>query len=87
MADAASPTQDGGGGAAAADSAIADVPRFPVTNHTLLVIGTMLAALMQVLDSTIANVALPHMQSALGAQADTVTWVLTPGTRLPGARC
>ena len=77
MADAASPTQDGGGGAAAADSAIADVPRFPVTNHTLLVIGTMLAALMQVLDSTIANVALPHMQSALGAQADTVTWVLT----------
>ncbi len=76
MADAASPTQDGGGGAAA-DSAIADVPRFPVTNHTLLVIGTMLAALMQVLDSTIANVALPHMQSALGAQADTVTWVLT----------
>jgi DHA2 family multidrug resistance protein len=77
MAGAASPTQGGGGSAPAADSAIADIPRFPVANHTLLVIGTMLAALMQVLDSTIANVALPHMQSALGAQADTVTWVLT----------
>ncbi|MDB5695093.1 MAG: oxidoreductase [Sphingomonas bacterium] len=32
---------------------------------------------MQILDSTIANVALPHMQTALGATADTVTWVLT----------
>ncbi len=37
----------------------------------------MLATFMQVLDSTIANVALPHMQASLGAAADTVTWVLT----------
>ncbi|URW77126.1 DHA2 family efflux MFS transporter permease subunit [Sphingomonas donggukensis] len=37
----------------------------------------MLATIMQILDSTIANVALPHMQTALGATADTVTWVLT----------
>ena len=29
------------------------------------------------LDTTIANVAIPHMQSSLGATADTVTWVLT----------
>lgn len=36
-----------------------------------------LATFMQVLDSTIANVALPHMQASLGAAADTVTWVLT----------
>ncbi|MDD3798195.1 MAG: MDR family MFS transporter [Novosphingobium sp.] len=56
---------------------IADVPRYPVGNHPMLMIGTMMAALIQVLDSTIANVALPHMQSALGAQPDTVTWVLT----------
>lgn len=32
---------------------------------------------MQVLDSTIANVALPHMQAALSAAPDTITWVLT----------
>jgi len=32
---------------------------------------------MQILDTTIANVALPHMQTSLGATADTITWVLT----------
>lgn len=37
----------------------------------------MLATLMQVLDMTIANVALPHMQSALGANQDNLSWVLT----------
>jgi DHA2 family multidrug resistance protein len=37
----------------------------------------MLATIMQILDSTIANVALPHMQATLGATADTITWVLT----------
>lgn len=37
----------------------------------------MLATIMQILDTTIANVALPHMQTALGATADSITWVLT----------
>jgi DHA2 family multidrug resistance protein len=37
----------------------------------------MAAMVMQVLDTTIANVALPHMQTALGATSDTITWVLT----------
>ena len=37
----------------------------------------MLATIMQVLDTTIANVALPHMQGDLGAAQDTITWVLT----------
>ncbi len=37
----------------------------------------MLATLIQVLDMTIANVALPHMQSALGANQDNLSWVLT----------
>src|SRR3546814_8130071 len=35
------------------------------------------ASIMQILDTTIANVAIPHMQSALGATRETVTWVLT----------
>lgn len=47
------------------------------SNRPLLTVGVMLATIMQILDSTIANVALPHMQPALGATADTVTWVLT----------
>jgi len=42
-----------------------------------LTIVVMVGTLMQVLDSTIANVALPHMQAALGAAPDTISWVLT----------
>ncbi|WP_246218749.1 DHA2 family efflux MFS transporter permease subunit [Parasphingorhabdus halotolerans] len=49
----------------------------PVDNRLLLTIAVMLGNIMQILDSTIANVALPHMQSGLGATLDTVTWVLT----------
>ena len=37
----------------------------------------MLATIMQALDTTIANVALPHMQGALSATQDQITWVLT----------
>ena len=37
----------------------------------------MLATIMQVLDTTIANVALPCMQGSLGAAQDQITWVLT----------
>jgi DHA2 family multidrug resistance protein len=37
----------------------------------------MLATVMQVLDMTIANVALPSMQGSLGATRDQITWVLT----------
>ncbi|MFN4358133.1 MDR family MFS transporter [Sphingopyxis alaskensis] len=43
----------------------------------LLTVAVMGASIMQILDTTIANVAIPHMQSALGATSETVTWVLT----------
>jgi DHA2 family multidrug resistance protein len=39
--------------------------------------GLMLASLMNALDSTIANVALPHMEGSLSASQDQITWVLT----------
>ena len=61
----------------AGDPARADKPAVEVRNRTLLTIGVMLATIMQILDMTIANVAIPHMQSSLGATFDTVTWVLT----------
>ncbi|MDN5923391.1 MAG: DHA2 family efflux MFS transporter permease subunit [Xanthomonadales bacterium] len=48
-----------------------------VENLPLLVISVMLATLMQVVDMTIANVALPHMQGSLSATQDQVSWVLT----------
>ena len=43
----------------------------------LLTVCAMVATLMQSLDSTIANVALPYMQGSLSASSDQITWVLT----------
>ena len=44
---------------------------------TLVAISVMLATIMQALDTTIANVALPHMQGSLAATQDQISWVLT----------
>jgi DHA2 family multidrug resistance protein len=49
----------------------------PVRYRGLITVSIMLATIMQVLDTTIANVALPSMQGSLGAAQDTITWVLT----------
>jgi DHA2 family multidrug resistance protein len=46
-------------------------------NRRVVTVGAMLATAMQSLDSTIANVALPHMQGAMATTLDQVTWVLT----------
>src|SRR4051812_46934682 len=43
----------------------------------LLTVCIMLATIMQALDTTIANVALPYMQGSLSATADQINWVLT----------
>jgi DHA2 family multidrug resistance protein len=45
--------------------------RWPIT------ISIMLATVMNSLDTTIANVALPHIQGSVSASADQITWVLT----------
>ena len=46
-------------------------------NRTMITISIMLATIIQALDGTIANVALPHMQGSLSASQDQITWVLT----------
>jgi DHA2 family multidrug resistance protein len=43
----------------------------------MITISIMLATIMQALDTTIANVALPHMQGALQSSQDQISWVLT----------
>ena len=43
----------------------------------MITVSIMLATIMQALDTTIANVALPHMQGSLQASQDQITWVLT----------
>jgi DHA2 family multidrug resistance protein len=42
-----------------------------------VLIGSMAGVLMQALDTTIANVALPYMEGSLSASRDQITWVLT----------
>src|SRR5215813_4501281 len=42
-----------------------------------VLMGSMAGVLMQALDTTIANVALPYMQGSLSASRDQITWVLT----------
>ena len=46
-------------------------------NLPLITFGAMLATVMQALDTTIANVALPQMQGTFSVSYDQVTWVLT----------
>jgi DHA2 family multidrug resistance protein len=43
----------------------------------LIAVGVMLATFMQVLDTSIANIALPHIAGSLSASTDESTWVLT----------
>jgi DHA2 family multidrug resistance protein len=47
------------------------------TRHVLVTIGVILGMLMQVLDTTIANVALPQMRASLSATPEQISWVLT----------
>jgi DHA2 family multidrug resistance protein len=49
----------------------------PTGQRLIVTVGVMAAVLLQVLDTTIANVALPHMQASLSATQDTINWVLT----------
>ena len=49
----------------------------PKGNPWIIAVAVSLAAFMEVLDTSIANVALPHIAGNLGASNDESTWVLT----------
>src|SRR5664279_6507311 len=49
----------------------------PNTRRLLVTVFAMTATIMQALDTTIANVALPYMQGSLSASLDQINWVLT----------
>src|SRR6202041_2401016 len=48
-----------------------------VSNRGAITVCVILATLMQALDTTIANVALPYMQGSVSASQDEIAWVLT----------
>jgi MFS transporter, DHA2 family, multidrug resistance protein len=52
-------------------------PSGGVPHRGLITASVMLATVMNSLDTTIANVALPHMAGSVSASADQITWVLT----------
>jgi len=58
-------------------SARAAAARGGAANRAMITVSVMLATIMQALDTTIANVALPEMQGAMGATQEQIAWVLT----------
>ena len=58
-------------------TAVPAADRSAVPHRGIVTICSMIATLMQALDNTIANVALPYMQGSLSTTLDQITWVLT----------
>jgi len=57
---------------------MSDTEELPTgTERLMITFAVMSATLIQVLDTTIVNVALPHMAGELGASTDQISWVLT----------
>jgi DHA2 family multidrug resistance protein len=46
-------------------------------SQMMITLATMLASMMQAVDTSVANVALPHMQGTFSASVDEITWVIT----------
>ncbi len=49
----------------------------PEINPWIVAIAVMLGTFMEVLDTTVVNVSLPHIAGSLSATVDEATWVLT----------
>ncbi|PYQ82909.1 MAG: EmrB/QacA family drug resistance transporter [Acidobacteria bacterium] len=52
-------------------------PHHPHVNPWIIAISVMFATFMEVLDTTVVNVSLPHIAGSLSASIDEATWVLT----------
>src|SRR5580693_5840598 len=53
------------------------MPARPALNPWVIAGTVMLATFMEVLDTSVANVALPHIAGSLSSSVDEATWVLT----------
>src|SRR3954449_5195863 len=63
--------------ASEARNPVAAVDWVPSFNPWLIAVAVMLATFMEVLDTSVANVSLPHIAGNLSASTDEATWVLT----------
>ena len=57
----------------------AAVGEFSGAQKWLITLSAMLVTVMQVIDTSVTNVVLPHMQGSLSAGVEEVTWVITSG--------
>ena len=62
------------------------MPKPADAGRWFILLGLITAAIMEVLDTTIVNVALPQMAGNLGATREEVAWVSTP-TSWPTSSC
>ena len=60
-----------------------EVHEFSSTRKWVIAFSVMLGTVLEVLDSSIVNVSLPHMQGSFSASVDEIAWVVTvvPGRR------
>ncbi len=54
-----------------------DNPSIPIVNPWIVAVAVMCSTFMEVLDTTVVNVSLPHIAGNLSATVDEATWVLT----------
>jgi MFS transporter, DHA2 family, multidrug resistance protein len=55
----------------------ADAPAIPSTQKWAITLTVMVVAFMQILDTSVTNVILPHLQGLMSAGLDEVSWVIT----------
>jgi len=63
--------------ASAREAALAEAAPGPRVNRAAITVSIMLATFMQGVDTTIANVALPHMQGSFSCSQDQIAWAVT----------
>jgi len=62
---------------AATKAAVDQIEYGPAAHKWLIAVAVMLGTTLEVLDTSIVNVALPHMQGTFSASVDEIAWVLT----------
>src|SRR5713226_1131160 len=62
---------------AATPAEIVDVHELPARQKWIIAVSVMFGTILEVLDSSIVNVALPHMQGTFSASVDEIAWVVT----------
>jgi DHA2 family multidrug resistance protein len=53
------------------------VPRFAISSRWIVAIAVMSSAVMEVVDTSVVNVSLPHIAGSLSSSVEEATWVLT----------